>query len=169
MPAPFDALFLPVGGSEAVSLADSLAMYDLDPQTVRRLGTGLWDDAALATQKSLDGAWFAASDPALRKAFERRYYDAYGAAPPRLSTLAYDAMSLAVVLAKSGLSVNGSPAYDRTSIGNPNGFAGSTASSASVLMAWPNVASRSSSSAMAACRSLTRHRAPSSGRPIDRL
>jgi branched-chain amino acid transport system substrate-binding protein len=124
MPAPFDALFLPVGGSEAVSLADSLAMYDLDPQTVRRLGTGLWDDAALATQKSLDGAWFAASDPALRKAFERRYYDAYGAAPPRLSTLAYDAMSLAVVLAKSGLSVNGSPAYDRTSIGNPNGFAG---------------------------------------------
>lgn len=123
-PAPYDAIFMPVGGSEAVSLADSLSYYELDSSTVRRLGTGLWDDAALATQKSLDGAWFAASDPSQRKAFERRYYDSYGAAPPRLSTLAYDATSLAVVLAKSGFAQYGSPAYDRGAITNPNGFAG---------------------------------------------
>lgn len=123
-PAPFDAVFMPLGGSEAVSLADSLSFYELDPRTVRRIGTGLWDDAALAAQKNMDGAWFAASDPALRKAFERRYYDSYGAAPPRLSTLAYDATSLAVVLAKSGLAHYGAPAYDRASITNPNGFAG---------------------------------------------
>lgn len=123
-PAPYDAIFMPVGGSEAVSLADSLSYYELDPQTVRRLGTGLWDDANLATQKSLNGAWFAASDPALRKAFERRYYDSYGAAPPRLSTLAYDATSLAVVLAKTGFSHYGTPSFDRQAITNPNGFAG---------------------------------------------
>lgn len=121
---PFDAIFMPVGGSEAVTLSDSLSVYDLDPQTVRRLGTGLWDDASLATQKSMDGAWFAASDPALRKGFERRYYDSYGAAPPRLSTLAYDAMSLAVVLAKTGYAHYGAPSYDRAAITNPNGFAG---------------------------------------------
>ena len=124
MPAPFDAVFMPVGGSEAVSLADSLSFYELDPQSVRRLGTGLWDDNSLAAQKSMDGAWFAASDPSLRKPFERRYYDAYGAAPPRLSTLAYDATSLAVVLAKTGYANYGAPSFDRTAIGNPNGFAG---------------------------------------------
>ena len=124
LPAPFDAVFMPVGGSEAVSLADSLSFYELDPQSVRRLGTGLWDDASLATQKSMDGAWFAASDPSLRKAFERRYYDAYGAAPPRLSTLAYDATSLAVVLAKTGFANYGAPSFDRAAIGNPNGFSG---------------------------------------------
>lgn len=124
LPAPFDAIFMPVGGSEAVSLADSLSFYELDPQSVRRLGTGLWDDASLAAQKNIDGAWFAASDPGLRKAFERRYYDAYGVAAPRLSTLAYDATSLAIVLAKSGYSHYGAPAYDRASITNPNGFAG---------------------------------------------
>lgn len=123
-PTPFDAVFMPLGGSEAVSLADSLSFYELDPQSVRRIGTGLWDDAALAAQKNMDGAWFAASDPALRKAFERRYYDSYGVAAPRLSTLAYDATSLAVVLAKSGLSSQGHPAYDRGAITNPNGFAG---------------------------------------------
>jgi ABC-type branched-subunit amino acid transport system substrate-binding protein len=123
-PAPYDAIFMPVGGSEAVSLADSLAYYELDAKSVRRLGTGLWDDAALATQKNLDGAWFAASDPSLRKAFERGYFDAYGAAPPRLATLGYDAMSLAVVLAKSGFANYGAPSYDRASITNPNGFAG---------------------------------------------
>jgi len=124
LPAPFDAVFMPVGGSEAVSLADSLSFYELDPQTVRRLGTGMWDDNSLATQKNLDGAWFAASDPDLRKAFERRYYDAYGAAAPRLSTLAYDATSLAVVLAKTGYANYGAPSFDRSAIGNPNGFAG---------------------------------------------
>lgn len=124
LPSPYDAIFMPVGGSEAVSLADALSFYEMDPQSVRRLGTGLWDDASLATQKSLNGAWFAASDPALRKAFERRYYDAYGSAPPRLSTLAYDATSLAVVLAKSGFSNFGAPSYDRASITNANGFAG---------------------------------------------
>lgn len=124
VPAPFEAVFMPMGGSEAVSLADSLSFYELDPRTVRRLGTGLWDDASLATQKNMDGAWFAASDPALRKAFERRYYDSYGVAAPRLSTLAYDATSLAVVLARTGFANHGAPAYDRGSITNPNGFAG---------------------------------------------
>ncbi len=123
-PAPYDAIFMPVGGSEAASLADALSYYELDPQTVRRLGTGLWDDANLATQKSLNGAWFAASDPALRKGFERRYRDSYGAAPPRLSTLAYDATSLAVVLARTGFAEYGAPSFDRQAITNPNGFAG---------------------------------------------
>ncbi len=123
-PAPYDAIFMPVGGSEAISLADSLSYYELDPQSVKRLGTGLWDDANLATQKSLNGAWFAASDPALRKAFERRYFDSYAAAPPRLATLAYDATSLAVVLAKTGFAEYGTPSYDRHAITNPNGFAG---------------------------------------------
>lgn len=124
VPAPFEAVFMPMGGSEAVSLADSLSFYEADPQTVRRLGTGLWDDASLAAQKNMDGAWFAASDPALRKAFERRYYDSYGVAAPRLSTLAYDATSLAVVLARTGFANDGAPAYDRGAITNPNGFAG---------------------------------------------
>lgn len=123
-PAPYDAVFMPVGGSEAVSLADALSYYELDPQTVRRLGTGLWDDNNLATQKSLNGAWFAASDPVQRRAFERRYRESYSATPPRLSTLAYDAMSLAVVLAKTGFASYGTPSFDRQSISNPNGFAG---------------------------------------------
>lgn len=123
-PAPYDAIFMPVGGSEAVSLADSLSYYELDPQTVRRLGTGLWDDNNLATKKSLNGAWFAASDPAQRRAFENRYRESYGASAPRLSTLAYDAMSLAVVLAKTGFANYGTPSFDRQSITNPNGFAG---------------------------------------------
>ncbi|HEY0901527.1 MAG TPA: penicillin-binding protein activator [Micavibrio sp.] len=123
-PAPYEAIFMPVGGSEAISLADSLSYYELDPQTVRRLGTGLWDDHNLAMQKSLNGAWFAASDPAQRRAFENRYRESYSATAPRLSTLAYDAMSLAVVLAKSGFAQAGTPSFDRQSITNPNGFAG---------------------------------------------
>lgn len=123
-PTPYDAIFMPFGGSEAVSLADNLTFLEMDPQSVRRIGTGLWDDGNLAIQKNLDGAWFAASDPASRRGFERRYRETYGISAPRLSTLAYDAMSLAVVLAKTGYANYGQPAFDRGSITNPNGFAG---------------------------------------------
>ncbi|MFP4464746.1 MAG: penicillin-binding protein activator, partial [Alphaproteobacteria bacterium] len=44
--------------------------------------------------------------------------------PPRLSSLAYDATAFSVILAYTGLQQNGSPAYDRQSITNPNGFSG---------------------------------------------
>ena len=117
-PPPFDAVLLPVGGEQARAIANLLSHYDLDPDEVRRLGTGLWDDDALATEQNLDGAWFAAPSPDLRKNFELRYKSIYGTDAPRLSTLAYDATALAMLLTNMG------NRFDRTAITNANGFAG---------------------------------------------
>ncbi len=116
-PAPFDAVLMPFGGNEAITLSDLLNYFELPPQSVRRLGTGLMDDAALAAEPSLQGALFAAAEPQARIAFEGRYLDSFGERPPRLSTLAYDGMALAIVLARSG-------AFNRQALTNPNGFAG---------------------------------------------
>lgn len=121
---PFDAVLLPVAGEQARSIADLLGYYELGPQSVKRLGTGLWDDAGLAADPDLAGAWFAAPAPDQRRSFERRYFETYASSPPRLATLAYDATALAAILAQNGFKTQGRPAFDQQSLMNPNGFAG---------------------------------------------
>ncbi|MFP4097622.1 MAG: penicillin-binding protein activator [Alphaproteobacteria bacterium] len=121
---PFDAILMPVGGPLAREIGSFLNHYDLPPGKVKRLGTGLFDDNALAQDSALRGAWFASSEPLSRTKFERRYTQYYNQTPPRLSSLAYDATAFSVILAYTGLQQNGSPAYDRQSITNPNGFSG---------------------------------------------
>lgn len=121
---PFETVLLPVGGDKALSIANLISHYDLPPDRVKRLGTGLFDDPGLANEAGLDGAWFAAPSPRLRETFEQRFQNLYGYPPPRLSTLSYDAAALAAILARRGLQSQGRPAYDRQSLLNPNGFSG---------------------------------------------
>lgn len=120
----FEGVFLPIGGSQAQVIASGLSYYGMTPNVVKRLGTGLMDDEKLAREPNLKGTWFAAPSPRLRKGFEKRYAETYGAAPLRLASLSYDATALAAVLAASGYQTSGKPAFDRQSISNPNGFAG---------------------------------------------
>ncbi len=123
-PPPFDAVLLPVGGDMARAASNSLSQYGLPASNVKRLGTGLWDDQMLAAEPGLNGAWFAAPSPRARASFEERYTALYKASAPRLSTLAYDATALAVILGRSGQQQMGRPAFDHAAITNPNGFAG---------------------------------------------
>jgi hypothetical protein len=121
---PFDAVLLPAGGEKARAIGGLLNYYNLPASQVRRIGTGLLDDTALATEPSLDGAWFAASAPELRAGFEKRYAQLYGTRPQRLATLAYDATALAAVIARNSFYQTGVAGFDRAGITNPNGFAG---------------------------------------------
>lgn len=121
---PFDAVLMPVGGNQATTISTLLAEYGLPPTSIKRLGTGLLDDPALANDASLSGAWFAAPSPRLRAEFEKKYLATYGTPAPRLSTLAYDATALAAVLAQRGVKANGRPDFNRNAILNPNGFFG---------------------------------------------
>ncbi|HTK83978.1 MAG TPA: penicillin-binding protein activator [Patescibacteria group bacterium] len=121
-PPPFDAVLIAVGGNQARTIANQLSTDGLNPEQVRRLGIGLWDDQGLSVEPGMQSAWFAAPSPDLRRTFEKRYTDTYGTNPPRLATLGYDATALAAVLARNG--DNGSGIFSRAAITNPNGFAG---------------------------------------------
>ncbi len=120
---PFDAVLMPMGGDQARTLANLLSFYDLGPEKVQRLGTGLWDDHSLAREPHLKGALFAAPSPTLRLNFERRYKQLYGQSPPRLASLAYDATALAAVLSRNNTDRN-RYLFSRQTLINPNGFAG---------------------------------------------
>ncbi len=118
--ASFDALLLPEGGLRLKQIANQLRQAGVDTAQVRLLGSGLWDDPALASEPALYGGWFAASPPEPRREFESRFQASYGHAPPRLASLAFDAAALAAVLARNG----GPEPFSHEAILNPSGFTG---------------------------------------------
>ena len=117
---PFDALLIADGGKRLQSVAALLPFYDIDPSKVRMLGTGQWDVPGLGAEPALLGGWYAAPDPGARTAFDAQYQEAYGGAPVRLATLAYDATALAAVLAR----VEGGPDFSAATLMSPSGFDG---------------------------------------------
>jgi ABC-type branched-subunit amino acid transport system substrate-binding protein len=117
---PYQAVFVPAGGTELRSVAPLLPYFDVDPRKVRFLGTGQWDDASLGREPSLVGAWFAAPPRDAHNAFSQRYARAFGSQPPRMASLGYDATSLASALAARPPSQR----FNEQILGNPDGFAG---------------------------------------------
>lgn len=111
----YDSVFIPAGGDALSSI-----LMRVTNAKARKLGTGLWDDARVAANPAMNGAWFAAPSPRARASFESRYQAAYGSTPVRLASLAYDSTALAIALAKSG----GTHPFSQASLTNPNGFAG---------------------------------------------
>lgn len=120
----FNAVFMPVGGSQTETISSALSYNHLMPKQIRRLGTGLWDDPRIAAQPNMQGAWFAAPSPSSRQRFEQQYFNTYGQKPLRLATLAYDATALAAILARNGFENGNAPDYSYAALTNPNGFSG---------------------------------------------
>jgi hypothetical protein len=121
---PFDAILLPASGQQLLSVAPLLAYYDVDPSEVRFLGTSLWEDPQLLNEPTLQGGWFPAPPPSLWKAFRDRYRQSFGDTPPRVASLAYDAVALAAVLDQRGEREGAYIAYTQDAITQSLGFAG---------------------------------------------
>jgi ABC-type branched-subunit amino acid transport system substrate-binding protein len=115
-----DAIFIAQGGAVLRAIAPDLAFDGIDHNHVRLLGTGLWDDSTLTRESTLYGGWFAAPEPDADAEFNAKYHDTFGAPPPPLASLAYDAISLVALLAP------GAPyhRFTASALDDPNGFAG---------------------------------------------
>lgn len=117
---PIDALFV-AGGEEALSaLSPQIKQAGIDTQRVKVLGTGALDYANAGRDPVLLGAWFAAPDPKGWKDFADKYARAYGHAPPRIASLAYDAVGLAAALSQGADGARYIPAQ----LTRPAGFVG---------------------------------------------
>jgi hypothetical protein len=117
---PYDAVFMPEGGLALRKLAPLLPYFDVDPKLVKFIGSGLWDDPALSQEPPLHGGWYAAPDPQLWAGYQTRYEQTFSRAAPRLSSISYDAVSLAIRLAV----INPIDPFSRTWLTDPNGFVG---------------------------------------------
>lgn len=102
------------------AVAPSLAIAGAKDRNTQLLGTGLWDDASTTHEPMLQNGWFAAPPPNAFTTFATHYRTVYGAVPPRIATLSYDALALVALLA------NGPPhqRFTDAAITDPNGFSG---------------------------------------------
>lgn len=116
----FEAVLLPEGGTNLLALAPLLPYYDVDPKAVRFLGTGAWNTANIGREPALVGGWFAAPAPALTQGFETQYKKLFGGHPPRLATMGFDAVALAVALKNFG----GAQGFGPSNITRAEGFSG---------------------------------------------
>ena len=112
-----DALFIPEGGEALRTLSGALEQSGITPQKLTVLGTGLWDDNVTRATPIAQGGWYAGVSPELVERFNSKYSGAYGSNPPRIASLAYDAVSLAAGLARQG-------DFSSAAITNSAGFQG---------------------------------------------
>lgn len=112
-----DALFIGEQAEGMPAVSDALASSGVKTQI---LGTGVWNDARTLRVPGLQGAWFAAPDNSGFNAFAERYRAKFNSDPTRLSTLSYDAVSLAAALARS----QGPDKFSDHVLTNPSGFNG---------------------------------------------
>ena len=123
-PPDYDAVLIPAGGRELLTVAPLLAFYDVDSIEVRYLGTALWDDENLGIEPTMQGGWFAAPPRELWDNFRGRYQETFGTVPPRVASLGYDATALAAILARQAQDPSGADVFTETALTDPNGFAG---------------------------------------------
>ncbi len=102
----FDALMVPEGGQKLRALIAMLPGFDIPSAAagaggVRLLGTALWNDPSLTGDQNLSGAWFATTPPDRWASFAQRYQSVYGTPPDPRAGVVYDAVTLAVALAKA--------------------------------------------------------------------
>lgn len=117
-PPAFDTLLLPEGGPALATILRALNVRGVNASNVQLIGTGFWDEANLLRRTNLSGAWLASSPPHLTAQYEQRFAATYGYAPTRISSLAYDAVALAVTLATSGRG------FSQSVLTQPAGYSG---------------------------------------------
>ncbi|MBV9656089.1 MAG: penicillin-binding protein activator [Acetobacteraceae bacterium] len=115
-PPPFDVLLLADTGQGLTDVAAVLPTYGVAPPSVRIVGPALWASPSSAASK-LVGAWYAAPDPAARATFDASFRAHYASPAPPISDLAFDAASIARVLAGAG-------GYSLGNLTQPTGFSG---------------------------------------------
>lgn len=117
----FQAVLMPEQGTLLRALAPLLPYYNVDINRVKILGVSAWNNPRLTREPALRGGWFAAPDPEITRSFENHYAGAFGAAPPRLASLAYDATLLSARLAATQRRRD---RFSIESISDPNGYFG---------------------------------------------
>ena len=117
---PIQALFI-AGGEDALAvLSPQIRQAGIDTRRIQVLGTGALDYANAGRDPVLLGAWFAAPDPKGWKDFSDKYARAHGHAPPRIASLAYDAVAIAVALSSGP----DGGRYIPSQLTRPSGFSG---------------------------------------------
>ncbi len=115
-----DALFLPGAQENLETIARLLPQAEIDTGKVKLLGTGGMDYPNAGRDPKLIGAWYPAPDPRGWNDFSQKYAKSYGQAPPRIASLAYDAIGVAIALSAG----SDGPRFSAAALTRASGFTG---------------------------------------------
>ena len=118
--AQVDSIFIPDGADAVPQVVQALAADRVNLKRLQLLGTGLWDDPRIFSDRLLQGALFAAPESSGFRNFSARYRARFGQDPVRTATLAYDAVALVAALVKT----QGAQRFSEQVLTNSSGFAG---------------------------------------------
>ena len=98
---PVDTLLV-AGGAEVLPQIDPILTYSgVRGDTVQFIGTGGWDYPNAGRSQVFVGGWYPGPDPHGWRDYVQRFSRTFGQPPPRLSSLAYDAVSVAITLSSA--------------------------------------------------------------------
>jgi hypothetical protein len=87
---------------------------------VKLIGTGAWDYPGIGREAAFVGGWFPAPEPRGWQDFSERFGRTFGAAPPRIASLSYDAVSMALQLSANPPGAR----FTAATLTRPAGFSG---------------------------------------------
>ena len=90
----FSHLILPDYSVRLLQIAPLLPFYDIDPQKIQFVGTGVWDNEAFFSEPSLQGSIFPGVPQSERRQYFNDYYLKYREQPTRTITIPYDLIGI---------------------------------------------------------------------------
>jgi Periplasmic binding protein len=115
-----DSIFIPDGADAVPQVVQALATDHVNLRRLQLLGTGLWDDPRIFSDRLLQGGLYAAPESTGFRNFSARYRTRFGQDPVRTATLSYDAVALVAALVKT----QGAQRFSEAVLTNSSGFAG---------------------------------------------
>jgi len=118
--SPIDALLI-AGGADVLPQIDPILTYSgIGSDRVQLLGTGGWDYPNAGRSPAFVRGWYPGPDPHGWVDFAQRFTRSFGQPPPRLASLSYDAVSIAITLS----SAEPGQRFTAQTLTRPAGFAG---------------------------------------------
>ena len=102
----FTHILIPDYNIRLLQIAPLLPFYDVDPNKVQFVGTGVWDDEVFFYEPSLQGAIFPGVEKENRENFVNEYLKVYEEQPIRTITIIYDLVGLLNYIIENNLTIN---------------------------------------------------------------
>ena len=118
------AILLPDSGQGLRSVGAFIDYSGLDPVEVKYLGLGQWISSSTLQEPALRGGWFPAPDPDKLDVFVSLYSARYGAQPPFIAVLGYDAVQVAGQLLADARRDGSNTPFGRAELTRIEGFQG---------------------------------------------
>lgn len=115
-----DALLIPGEPDSLASIGPLIAYARIDTSRVKLLGTGGWDAPNIGRDVTFVGAWYPAPDQRGWQSFSEKFAKTFGTPPPRIASVAFDAVGIALALSGAPAATRFTPA----GLMRPSGFSG---------------------------------------------